>query len=75
MKYFTVIFDNNIDLSIHQNYPKHCTNPDVFDPKRYSLKERWTRSSGIELLFVDGSRFCPGTIFFGWYSIFVLLTF
>ncbi|XP_060878535.1 probable cytochrome P450 6a13 [Metopolophium dirhodum] len=45
--------------SIHRD-PKYYTNPDVFDPERYSLEEKLKRPSGSDLLFGDGPRFCIG---------------
>nr|QQL12326.1 cytochrome P450 CYP6CY13 [Aphis craccivora] len=45
--------------SIHHD-PKYYTNPDVFDPERFSLEEKSKRLSGTELLFGDGPRFCVG---------------
>ncbi|XP_022165036.1 probable cytochrome P450 6a13 isoform X2 [Myzus persicae] len=45
--------------SIHHD-PKYFTNPDVFDPERFSPEEKSKRPSGTELLFGDGPRFCIG---------------
>ncbi|CAI6345460.1 unnamed protein product [Macrosiphum euphorbiae] len=45
--------------SIHRD-PKYYTNPDVFDPERYSPEEKSKRPSGSDLLFGDGPRFCIG---------------
>ncbi|XP_022165038.1 probable cytochrome P450 6a13 isoform X2 [Myzus persicae] len=45
--------------SIHRD-PKYYTNPDVFDPERYSPEEKLKRPSGTDLLFGDGPRFCIG---------------
>lgn len=48
--------------SIHHD-PKYFTNPDVFDPERFSPEEKSKRPSGTELLFGDGPRFCIGIIY------------
>lgn len=45
--------------SIHHD-PKYYTNPDVFDPERFSPEEKSKRPSSTELLFGDGPRFCIG---------------
>lgn len=46
--------------SLHYD-PKYFADPEVFDPERFSAKEKAKRISGTYLPFGDGPRICIGT--------------
>lgn len=45
--------------SLHYN-PKYFNDPELFDPERFSIKEKAKRPSGVYFPFGDGPRMCIG---------------